>query len=314
MKVLLMIAFTANQVLAQYEGSSFNQVKDMLFDKIAAPTVAAEKAEWDIYQKGKLPQYEVTAASFIVNGVDKLLESAKRTVSENEDFYPRITKLLHSNGACVTGEWNITEKNTYSGYFSQGAKGLFVGRWSVALTETLRGQQRGFGFAGKIFPTLNPDQVVKTANFFSVDVLMGTDAKSPFAVSTTNEPELGFNWSLISLGLKISNTLTKADQSPMFRPLYPISELGVSKGEGVHTPKWIKLEPRFKGDVPTVQDFRDEIKSFPAGLEMAIYVSDTSKDRNNKAAWKYLGAITVRESVVSYGCDRRLHFAHPKIK
>ena len=30
--------------------------------------------------------------------------------------------------------------------------------------------------------------------------------------------------------------------------------------------------------------------------------------------WQAIGLIHLNESMVSYGCDRRLHFAHPKMK
>jgi len=48
-------------------------------------------------------------------------------------------------------------------------------------------------------------------------------------------------------------------------------------------------------------------------LAMQIFVSDTSGNQDSKD-WKAIGQISLTESKVSYGCDRQLHFAHPKIK
>jgi len=302
--------------LAMAANSSFNEVRNVLFSQSVTPQNQQEAAEMAVYQKGELPHYKVTAASFIENGINKLVEAAKRTIGQKDDYYPRLTKLLHPNGVCATGEWRITEKTPYTGYFQTAARGLFIGRWSVALSDTLRGQDRGFGFAGKIFPTTNPDLKVETASFFTVDVLMGTQTNSPLLTATTNEPDLGFNFSLISLGLKIANALQQADASPLFRPLYPISELDSQDPSKAKTPHWMMLKPRFSDKLPVGPDFRDELqmRNFPKGLAMEIYVSDTTKDRTKLKGCTKIGEIALRYTVVSYGCDRQLHFGHPKLR
>ncbi len=68
------------------------------------------------------------------------------------------------------GTWNITTATPWTGYFSQGSKGLLIARGSPATGLAKRGEYRPFGLAGKIFPTLDPDASVKTANFILTDV------------------------------------------------------------------------------------------------------------------------------------------------
>lgn len=297
--------------------SSFNDVRNVLLDREARPGNRTEQEELDVYRRGALPRYEVSASNFVVNGVDKLLERAQKTVNDTDDFYPRLTKLLHPNGICFTGEWVITEPTAYTGYFGQGRRGLFVGRASVAMTETTRGNKRGFGFAGKIFPTTNATDAVATANFFTVDVLMGTERPGFIGTALTNEPETGFDVSLLWLGLKIAKTLTKADANPGFRPLYPIGELGLVSGGASQFPKWMKLETDESTRTVNAADFREELdiaKFHPNGIRLNIYASNTTKDRNATEGWEKIGHIQLKESFVSYGCDRQLHFAHPKLK
>jgi len=40
-------------------------------------------------------------------------------------------------------------------------------------------------------------------------------------------------------------------------------------------------------------------------------VSDTA-NKPEDAGWQHIGHIKADKTVVSYGCDRQLHFAHPK--
>lgn len=320
LKIVLLVALNISLTFAQnndeYRGSSFSQIKNLLTNQTVAPQDEEGKEDWQLYGQG-LPQYHVTRSSFIKDGINLLLESAKRTTTQNHDFYPRLTKLVHPNGVCLLGTWNITEETPYTGYFEKGRSGLFIGRASVALSATERGHARAFGLAGKIFPTLNKDEVVKTANFFSVDDLGGTMAKHFTDVALTNEPALSVKFSLLKLLLAVNTAFKKADSNPGMRPLYPISELGLTNPSAAKTPKWFKLE----ADVETVKndeaDFRNELniaKNYPAGLRINIYTSDTTHLRNQKNGWVKVGHIQLNESVVSYGCDRQLHFAHPKIK
>lgn len=296
--------------------STFTEVKEVVFSEAPASTEAAIKNEIKAYEQGRLPHYEVTSSKFIVNGVNRLLDRATKTLIDTEDYYPRLEKLVHSNGACFSGVWTITEANPYSGYFKAGSKGLFIGRASTALSETERGDPRGFGFAGKIFPTLNANEKVSTANFFLVDVLMGTDRNRYLDVKMTNNPSLGFRVSVLKMALKIMKVFKGVDSDPIYRPLYPISELALAANEKIKTPKFMMLQTDKSVHRNDDTDFRDEVsigKNHANGIKFNILVNDTNKEQD-ASEWKKIGNIEVSESTVSYGCDRRLHFAHPKMK
>lgn len=298
--------------------SSFTEVRTVLMtDPVALEGEAIPELE--VYQKEQLPAYKVNRKQFFaeIDGqtVNVLEQDAKRTIAETADYYDRVKKLLHPNGICLTGTWEITEPSVYTGYFAQGKKALMIARASTAMGDTQTPHKRGFGFAGKLFPTENPEQAVDTANFFAIDVLSGTKAGHYLDVAMTNEPKIGFSLAL-GTAITASQALSKADTQPGFRPLYPISELGLTPGQAVVTPKWIMLKAA--ANMPRIQeaDFRDElsIQHYPNGLVWDIYVSDKTNDTTATKDWMRLGFMTFDESIVSYGCDRRLHFAHPKIK
>ncbi len=296
--------------------STFNEVKNIVFDEMPTATEATAREEMKVYEKNRLPHYEVTSSKFIVNGVNRLLDRAKKTLKDTDDTYPRLEKLVHPNGACFSGIWSITEANPYSGFFKAGSKGLFIGRASTALTETERGDPRGFGFAGKIFPTMNPDESVPTANFFLVDILMGKQRNRYLDVKMTNSPETGFRISVLSMALEIAKIFKGVDTEPNFRPVYPISERGLVNGEKVRTPKYMMISTAKSVARNDDIDFRDEVnikKNHPNGIAFNILVNDSDKDQD-AGSWKRIGTIKVDESITSYGCDRRLHFAHPKMK
>lgn len=154
----------ANQAMAQiYTASRFNEVWDVVQNKNFIGQTDLEKDEFAVYKSGKLPQYPVNAKSLFSLGDSALKRDAKRTVNERFDYYDRLPKKLHPNGVCVAGEWNIDQQTPYTGYFSSKVRGLFIGRISVAMEDTTSENDRGFGFAGKVFPTLNPNQVETTA-------------------------------------------------------------------------------------------------------------------------------------------------------
>ena len=308
---LLLLATTQT-----FAASSYNEVRDVVFGLNPTSTDAATQVEMSAYEQGRIPHYEVTSSKFIVGGINRLLDRATRTLIETDDYYPRLEKLVHSNGACFTGIWSITEANPYSGYFKLGSKGLIIGRASTALTETERGNPRGFGFAGKIFPTMDKNAIVSTANFFLVDVLMGTDRNRYLDVKMTNAPSLGFRTSVLKMALKIMKVFKAVESDPAYRPLYPISEIGLTKTEVAKTPKFMMFETDKSVARNDDVDFRDEIsirKNHPHGIKFNILVNDASKEQT-AAEWKKIGSIQMDESTVSYGCDRRLHFAHPKMK
>jgi hypothetical protein len=303
-------------------------------------TIDAENA---VYQRGEIPAYSISVLkmiSIVGGGIkNKLLERARKTISERDDYYDRLEKLVHPNGICFTGEWEITEDTKYTGYFSKGKKGLFIGRASAVGTETRADQVRGFGFAGKIFPTLNPDENVSTANFFTVDVIPGKKRQYYSETELTNEPETdltavplmaGYQLGLISpaafakASLKLAElvdmlaTITfslkfaKSDgkENPGFRPLYPVAQAGTSPASDFKSPNWIKVNFTKDSVKMTEADFRKELNLEP-GKSKTMDISVGDNKSSGQVQWRKIGKITLNESFISYGCDRRLHFAHP---
>lgn len=295
--------------------STFNEVWNVVTDKNFVPQTDVERSEFAIYQEHLLPVYPVNSASvFATDG--QLKADAKRTVSSSADYFSRLPKLLHANGVCVAGIWEVTQPTAYTGMFSQGSKGLFVGRVSVTMDRVLYHEKRGFGFAGKIFPTMDPNQDVHTANFFSVDVLMGNKKSHFLQAAMTNEPETGFDLSLIGLGFRIASALSSADHKPGFRPLYPISESGLSSDQVAVTPHWVRFSVARGTILNDEDDFRNEVirgMNQNDGLKIVIQVSDETKDRMTNSGWTSIGTIQLNQVSESYGCDRRLHFPHPKL-
>lgn len=295
-----------------YDGSTFTEVAEVVRDHRFDYRNGDAKDEFAVYQAGKLPQYPMNMGSVFGKGRD-LGRDAERTITEREDSYPRIEKLLHPNGVCILGKWKMTEDSEYTGNFRKGTSSLFIGRVSVAMEKTTSDSDRGFGFAGKIFPTMNTEERVPTTNFFMVDILMGENTPRFLETAVTNEPETGFNIWLIRLGIKIANVLKMVDESPMFRPVTPIAKMGATGP--VKSPKWMRISTADGMHLNDEKDFRREVVKAVKDngvLKFKVEVSETTKDRNKNEGWKHIGFIEVDEARASYGCDRQLHFAHPK--
>ena len=248
--------------------------------------------------------------------VKKVSAASKRTLVDQVDSYDRLEKLVHTNGVCVTGEWEITEKSKYSGLFSEGSKSLLIGRISTALGETKSGQRRSFGFAGKLFGTQDVNQVAETANFFTVDVLSGSYAEKFLDVSLTNHPNLIPNKEVARSLLIIAPAFKLADSGATFRPVTALAQMQAS-GE-VKSPIFMRLSPSASTVKNAKSDFREEVieavRQNNNKLVFNIEISDdyTKEEDGNVKAWTRLGQITIDKAIVSYGCDRQLHFAHPK--
>jgi hypothetical protein len=309
----LILTFSSSFVLAE---STFNEVNSVIHDLGALPTSTQQASDelW-VYRSGQLPQYEVNMKSVFQFGSSLLEQAAKKTIEDHADYRERLPKLLHPNGVCVTGLWQMNQDSVYTGAFAPGSK-LFIGRISVAMEETKSGSKRGFGFAGKIFPTQDADSLVQTENFFSVDVLTGAKTERFLSTSMTNEPEIGFDFWTLRLGLKIASALKLADSNPSFRPVKNLAQMGVPAGGQLRFPKWIRIGASSRNIGNSEPDFRKEVLRASADnrdLVFNVDGSDTTSDRNADSGWSGLGQIHIKEAVVSYGCDRRLHFGHPKL-
>ncbi len=274
---------------------------------------------WNIIARAPyktLPQTKISYSKLSDKDRNIILEDAKRTLMSRADILPPFEKLAHPNGICFQGQWEITRSNPYSGYFKQGSKALIIARASSALSNTHSGEIRSFGFAGKLFPTLNRSKISSqpTANFFLIDDLGGTDTPYYTDVSLTNAPPLSFNSELLKnllYGLKVSNAFEKADQHPKIRQLHEISYLGTGKHTKVITPRWMKIKARSeKKEAVDGLDFRDEL-ALDRGEVLVFDISVSSTKDADSKAWQKIGKITLKRSVSSSACDRRLHFHHP---
>ncbi|MBF0298644.1 MAG: hypothetical protein HQK51_07990 [Oligoflexia bacterium] len=289
-----------------YEGSQFEETWDIISS--------------DPYST--LPHYDVSLWRFIFDPTNTLAQASMRTISNQEDILPPFRKLVHPNGICLRGIWQINRKNKYSGYFKTGSKALVIVRSSLALSYADSGHPRALGFAAKIFPTTDPldPRQLKTANFFAVDDLTGTRIKHYTDGEMTNEPRISLRPHtalLAPIGAVSGITFLLADIMPGIRQLYPVSELGEeNSNSNIVTPKWIKISASPYTIPIDEKDFRIEILRQireNGKLSFQIAVADHQNILRQKN-WQTIGHIDLIEAVVSESCDKRLHFHHPPFK
>ncbi|WP_323118254.1 hypothetical protein [Burkholderia alba] len=301
---IIAAVFSTAAAAADYQGSSFNDVW--------------AKVKSDPYANG-YPHYTSNIVDMYSHG-DQLYKDSRRTLSSSEDFIEPTQKLVHPIGICLAGTWNITAATHWTGYFSQGSKGLIVVRASEIGGNEKRSQLRSFGLAGKIFPTLDPNQVVKTGNFHAISDAPGAPI-AHFLDAVINSDVI--NLSLIGLpffavqGTAIATTFAAAELTPdltqpAIRQQYPVAQLGQASGQPHKEPVWLRFVgspdvPRNDGD-----DFRDElnIKNYPNGLKFDILASDQGIRAPDLKNWVKIGYIELTDSVVSNTCDHSLHFHH----
>lgn len=330
---LFSLVTAASLITVQHaSASSYQQVYDVVFNEALQPEVSGEKIDSEIqqelavYEAGQLPAYKVSSRQFTKKVREKLASRSEQTLNDEADYYERLDKLVHSNGICMAGTWQITESGKngegqpYTGMFAKDAKSLFIGRLSVALSDTKQGEHQAFGMAGKIFGTNDPTQNVTTESFFVADVLTGARRDSVFVAPMTNKPKIGFRFSVLSLGLKIGPIFSKADKDAGMRPINGIAQMGLTADANPVSPKYMMLSPMkpVNYQINPGVDFRQEFALTPQESaknitrDFAIYVSETAtKPEDN--GWQHIGYIKADKTAVSYGCDRQLHFAHPKV-
>jgi hypothetical protein len=287
----------------EYEGSTFREVRDQVFS--------------DPYDT--LPEYKITLGSLYQGVNNALLQASRRALTNKKDLVDHFQRLVHPLGIAMTGTWEITEDNPYTGLFRPGTKALLIARGSTLLDQTLQGQYRGFAFAGKLFPTLDPDERVKTTDFFTIDVLAGTQAKYFTGVDLSNHPPLGFNYGLFKLFWIINATFAafiRADWNPVMRPLYQLGEYGVPDEKLARTPRWMMVKGWGGSGQVDTPDYRDElvVEKYKGGrLIFDVYTAD-EKLRTGARDYKRIGKITLDASVRSDSCDHRLKYRHPPLK
>ena len=319
-----------------YRGGRFSEVRDAIF---ANPY----QRVWGSQGEPPLPVYKVTLSGVLAGLLPfgksyQFLDAAKRTVDSHADLRwgpdgKGYRRLLHPNGVCLTGQWEITEETKYSGYFKRGSKGLIIGRYSTCCTETRRGYNRSLSLVGKIFPTLDPEhpEPLRPANFITQQDLGGEKTNYINDAEVRNAPDTR-SWRR-GLGVPILLTtgavFLRADTEPTIRQLYEIAELEKSEREPTICPEFMRLlvapeQPRIAGEA---LDFRDEVLAqiFDRGdplpkrtLIFHIEVSDQGTTRGTPAFqrrtiknWRHIGKIRFDNGVASYNGDFVIHFHHP---
>jgi len=320
----------------RYAGSRYRDVVDALFAN-------SYQAVWGRPGEPPLPQLEQTIATVfggLLRGArPKRFENASaRTVDSAADLRwgadgKGFARLLHPNGVCLTGRWEITEDSPYSGYFARGRSALVVGRYSSGAGGTKRGNIRSLALVGKLFPTLDPEHAtpLRTANFITQEDIGGARSRSINEAELRNAPDVTVfrRGPAGALLIKVATVFRRVDQEPTVRQLYQIAELGKPASEPTRAPAYMRLrvadgQPVIPGDD---LDVRDEVMAqiFDAGdpapkrtLTFTIDVTDDGHRRGTPfrlrrtfTNWRTVGRIVFDNAVISHNGDAVIHFTHP---
>lgn len=319
-----------------YTGSRFAEVRHALFEN-------PYQKVWGGDGQPPLPIYKVTLAS-VLRGVLSFgkrylfRQAVERTVDSHADLRwgadgRGFRRLLHPNGVCLTGRWEITEETEYSGYFRKGSQALVIGRYSTCCTATRRGHTRSLALAGKLFPTAdaNDPRPFHTASFFTQEDIGGAQTDYLNDAELRNAPDVHvWRRGLGVVVLLITGAVFgKVDKEPGRRQLYQVAELGKQPSEPTRSPDFMRLlvapeQPRIEGEA---LDFRDEVMAqiFDRGdaapkrsLSFVVEVTDEGSvggtaiaQRRTFNSWRRIGKLTFDNAVVSYNGDFVIHFNHP---
>jgi len=251
-----------------YGGSRFSDVRDAL-------SANRYQRVWGAAGEPPIPIYGVSLATALRGALPTGLpyffrQAVARAVDSSADLRwgadrRGFRRIIHPNGICLTGLWEIFEQTPYSGYFRRDSRALVVGRYSTCCKETRRGHERSLSLVGKLFPTVDPShsEPLRTANFITQQDIGGdrtdyiNDAELLNAPNTTSWRR-GFG---VPVLLVESILFNKTDKEPTQRQLYQVAELGKQEGEPTRAPAFMRLlvdsaQPRIPGEA---LDFRDEI-------------------------------------------------------
>ena len=316
-----------------YTGSTFAQVRDAIFAN-------AYYLVWGGEDEPGLPVYEVTLRRTLM-GLGRrwrFQRAANRSIDSAADLRwgsdgRGFRRLLHPNGVCMTGTWEIdsTVGEDYTGYFKAGSKGLIVCRYSTCCTETRRGRYRSLAMVGKLYPTTDPNHAepLRTASFITQEDFGGSTTTDIGQVELRNAPDTT-PWRRgtgLPILLLTGVVLLRADKEPTIRQVYEIAELGKDDAEPTRAPEFMRLMAEPSSEVGGRDlDFRDEVlgQIYDKGdstprrtLTFHIEVSDQGTTRGQLVqrrtitGWKRIGRIVCRDAVASYNGDFVLHFHHP---
>ncbi len=268
----------------------------------------------------------------------QFLAAARRVLNSDSDLRwgpdgKGFRRLLHANGICMTGLWEVTEETPYTGYFRKGSRGLMIVRYSTCCTETRRGNTRSLSMIGRIYPTTDPNhpEPLPTASFITQEDIGGEDTPNINQAKLRNAPNTTATkrGSGMPILLLTGIVLNIAEKKPTIRQVYQIAELGKPPGEPTRAPEFMQLtvapgQPVIPGDD---LDFRDEIMAhlYDPGdptpkrkLVFDVETSDTGtthgppiKERRDITNWKKIGTMTFDAAVASFNGDHVFHVNHP---
>jgi hypothetical protein len=321
-----------------YQGSTFSEVRRALFAN-------AYYLTWRGRDEPPLPVYDVTLRRALMGVLPfgrrwGFQQAARRTVEARSDLRwgpdrRGFRRIVHPNGVCLTGTWEIDAPQAgtgYTGYFKAGSRALIVARYSVCCTETRRGRYRSLSMVGKLYPTTDPNhgEPLRTANFITQEDFGGSKTRDISEAELRNAPDTT-PWRRgagVPVFLVTGVVLLRADKEPTIRQLHEIAELGKAGSERTSAPEFMRLitDPPPRVIEEEDLDFRDEIlgriydEGNPAPqrtLTFHIEVSDEGRTRGKLVqrrtitGWKRIGRIVFREAVASYNGDFVIHFHHP---
>lgn len=315
-----------------YIGSRFSEVRDAIF---ANPY----QKIWGREGEPPLPRYTATFAS-LLRGILPFGEpfyfwqASERTVDSHADLRwgpnkKGFRRIIHPNGVCVTGMWEITEDTEYSGYFKKGSRGLTVGRYSTCCNDTCRGDLRALALVGKLFPTTDPNHAepLRPASFITMQDIAGEYTAYINDAELRNAPNVTL-WRRPSLAI-VAVMFAIIDKRASIRQVYEIAELGKPADAPTRSPQFMRFlmapdQPRIEGEK---LDLRDEVLAqiFDKGdpspkrkLTFHIEVTDEGTThvgighlRRKFENWRRIGSLTFDNAVASYNGDFVLHFNHP---
>jgi hypothetical protein len=321
----------------EYRGSRYAELRARLF-------ASAYYRVWGAPWEAPLPVYAVTLGRALrgvasSGGRWPFQRAARRSVVSRADWRPGpdgrgFRRILHPNGVCLFGTWEIDPDGggtSYTGYFRGGSRALVIGRYSTCCTETRGGRYRSLALVGKLFPTTDPNHPtpLSTANFITQEDLGGTKRPSIEGAELRNAPDTS-PWRRgagLPVLLLTGVVLLRADAEPTIRQVYPVAELGKPSREETRAPEFMRLAVE-KAEPPSTRnlDFREEIlgRIYQRGdpvprrtLTFHIEVSDEGRTFGKGIQyrfirdWKRIGRIVFREAVASYAGDFQIHFQHP---
>ncbi len=314
--------FAAEQ---NYDGSVFKDLKALVWQK-----------PYDTIPLYKVDSHRIHST--------ELANSSVRTLDSHLDIIDsNRPKIVHPNGICLSGEWQINPDNpdnAYTGYFTNGSAGLILARISTfgpvdiekGSASNLTGKEFiTYGLIGKIFPTLEASDPKRyhPANFFIQTDLGGQTIADVSDVEMTNAPDVtaprrGVIGGGVEMFAKMGITFASVDKSTTIRQLYEIAELAKPSSVKTNTPQYLKLVAA-PGDRKKVGqgDFRKTLQDYikrNKQITFDIYVANAGYTQTltpliQKTVvtdeWKKIGSVVFSDAVASQVCDFNLHFHHP---